>query len=145
MGTEALRIGITGPWITKSYLEMILERKGSRVFNVPCFVMKLPSCRLQCVKLFICPTAGVPRLSTPPLLSSSPGTGVQEKPIAAPKPIRVNPILVTRIDDLSQPWTRSPTKSKLEPLVETWHFISFDSSCAEGAVLGMFMRMCSFR
>ncbi|KAI4386491.1 hypothetical protein MLD38_004421 [Melastoma candidum] len=28
VGTEAVRIGITGPWITKSYLEMILERKG---------------------------------------------------------------------------------------------------------------------
>ncbi|PNY03018.1 P-loop nucleoside triphosphate hydrolase superfamily protein, partial [Trifolium pratense] len=27
VGTEALRMGINGPWITKSYLEMILERK----------------------------------------------------------------------------------------------------------------------
>jgi len=26
--TEALRMGINGPWITKSYLEMILQRKG---------------------------------------------------------------------------------------------------------------------
>ncbi|KAI4381472.1 hypothetical protein MLD38_007541 [Melastoma candidum] len=105
VGTEAVRIGITGPWITKSYLEMILERKG------------------------------VPRLSTPPLLSSSSGTSIQEKSIAAPKPIRVSPNLVTRLEDLSQPWTRSPTKSKLEPLVETWHFISSDSSHTEGAVL----------
>lgn len=28
VGTEALKMGINGPWITKSYLEMILERKG---------------------------------------------------------------------------------------------------------------------
>jgi len=28
VGKEALRMGIDGPWITKSYLEMILERKG---------------------------------------------------------------------------------------------------------------------
>jgi len=28
VGTEASRMGIDEPWITKSYLEMILERKG---------------------------------------------------------------------------------------------------------------------
>lgn len=28
VGAEASRIGINGPWITKSYLELILERKG---------------------------------------------------------------------------------------------------------------------
>lgn len=29
IGSEASRLGINGPWITKSYLEMILESKGT--------------------------------------------------------------------------------------------------------------------
>ncbi|XP_029124916.1 uncharacterized protein LOC109787695 isoform X4 [Cajanus cajan] len=105
VGTEALRMGINGPWITKSYLEMILERKG------------------------------VPRLSTPPLVSNATVAGSQETVIIAPKPIRVTPDLGTGIDDLSQPWTRSPTKSKMEPVVATWHFISSDSSQPDNSVL----------
>lgn len=28
VGAEASRMGVNGPWITKSYLELILERKG---------------------------------------------------------------------------------------------------------------------
>ncbi|RZC04063.1 uncharacterized protein LOC114419750 isoform X1 [Glycine soja] len=105
VGTEALRMGINGPWITKSYLEMILERKG------------------------------VPRLSTPPLVSNTTVPGSQETMIAAPKPIRVTPNLVTGLDDLPQPWTRSPTKSKMEPVVAEWHFISSDSSLPDNSVL----------
>ncbi|KAI3433161.1 uncharacterized protein J3R85_007040 [Psidium guajava] len=102
---EAFRLGITGPWITKSYLELILERKG------------------------------VPRLNTPPLLSNVSVTGNQERTVVAPKPIRVTPNLVTRLEDLSQPWTRSPTKSKMETHVATWHFISSDPSYADNVVL----------
>lgn len=98
VGAEAFRMGINGPWITKSYLEMILE------------------------------TRGVPRLNTPPLLSNTPSTATnQERPIIAPRPIRVTPNLVNKLEDLSQPWTRSPTKSKMEPVLATWHFISSDS------------------
>ncbi|CAG7895010.1 unnamed protein product [Brassica rapa] len=97
VGAEALRMGISGPWITKSYLELILESKG------------------------------VPRLNTPPLLQQSPVTVNQEKQIVAPKPIRTTPNIVTRLEDLSQPWTRSPTKSQMEPMVATWHFTSFDA------------------
>ncbi|KAL5553421.1 hypothetical protein UlMin_040822 [Ulmus minor] len=97
VGKEALRMGIGGPWMTKSYLEMILETKG------------------------------VPRLNTPPLLPTGSPTSSQERAIIAPKPIRVTPNLVTRLEDLSQPWTRSPTKSKMEPIVATWHFISSDA------------------
>jgi hypothetical protein len=89
-------MGITGPWITKSYLELILESKG------------------------------VPRLNTPPLLQPSPVITNQEKQIVAPKPIRTTPNIVTRLEDLSQPWTRSPTKSQMEPMVATWHFTSYD-------------------
>ncbi|XP_027348583.1 uncharacterized protein LOC113860126 isoform X4 [Abrus precatorius] len=105
VGTEALGMGINGPWITKSYLEMILERKG------------------------------VPRLSTPPLVSSATVAGNQETAIIAPKPIRVSPNLVTGLEDLSQPWTRSPTKSKMDPVMATWHFIPSDSSQPGHSVL----------
>jgi uridine kinase/adenylate cyclase class IV len=105
VGTEALRMGINGPWITKSYLEMILERKG------------------------------VPRLSTPPLVSNTTVAGSQETVIVAPKPIRVTANVVTGLEDLSQPWTRSPTKSKTEPFVATWHFTSSDSSHHDNTVL----------
>ncbi|KAI5387104.1 hypothetical protein KIW84_073312 [Lathyrus oleraceus] len=105
VGTEALKMGINGPWITKSYLEMILERKG------------------------------VPRLSTPPLVSNTTVTGSQETTIVAPKPIRVTPNLVTGLEDLSQPWTRSPTKSKIEPFLATWRFMSTDSSHIDNTVL----------
>ncbi|KAE8716636.1 hypothetical protein F3Y22_tig00110114pilonHSYRG00505 [Hibiscus syriacus] len=105
VGAEALRLGITGQWITKSYLEMILERKG------------------------------VPRLNTPPLVSATSISSNQEKVIAAPKPIRTTPNLVNRLEDLSQPWTRSPTKSQMEPVLPTWHFASSDPSHG-GSVIG---------
>ncbi|CAN0923074.1 Uridine-cytidine kinase C [Linum grandiflorum] len=96
VGAEALKIGISGPWITKSYLEMILERKG------------------------------VPRLNTPPLITATATTSGEEGTIAAPKPIRTTPNLVSRLEDLPLPWTRSPTKAQMEPVVATWHFISTD-------------------
>jgi len=35
VGTEASRMRIDGPWITKSYLEMILERKGRDWDSLP--------------------------------------------------------------------------------------------------------------
>ncbi|GAA0153655.1 nucleotide kinase [Lithospermum erythrorhizon] len=95
VGAEALKMGITGPWITKSYLELILESKG------------------------------VPRLNTPPLNVSMPSK--QERQIVAPKPVRVTPNLVNPLDELSQPWTRSPTKTKMDPVLATWNFISSDS------------------
>ncbi|XP_061975389.1 inorganic pyrophosphatase TTM2-like isoform X2 [Populus nigra] len=98
VGAEATRMGVNGPWITKSYLEMILQRKG------------------------------VPRLNTPPLLPNTSMTSNQERVIVAPRPIRTSPNLVNRLEDVSQPWTRSPTKSKMEPIVATWHFISSDTS-----------------
>lgn len=80
--------------------------------------------------------AGVPRLNTPPLLSSTSPTGNQDRMIVAPRPIRVPPNLVTRLEDLSQPWTRSPTKSNMEPIVATWHFISSDPPQADSSTVG---------
>ncbi|THG21440.1 hypothetical protein TEA_001058 [Camellia sinensis var. sinensis] len=103
VGAEALRIGVNGPWVTKSYLEMILERRG------------------------------VPRLNTPPLLSNTSTTIVQERLITAPKPLRIASNLV--FEDLSQPWTQSPTKSQMEPVLATWHFVSPDPPLADGSVI----------
>ncbi|KAG1358698.1 hypothetical protein COCNU_08G001440 [Cocos nucifera] len=97
---EASRLGIKGPWITKSYLEMILESKG------------------------------VPRVNTPPPLSSTLLTGSQERTIAAPRAIRLSTTIAPKPEDVTQPWTRSPTKSDMDPVV-TWKFIS-DSSAFRG-------------
>nr|XP_027098427.1 uncharacterized protein LOC113717812 isoform X1 [Coffea arabica] len=105
VGAEAARMGVSGPWITKSYLEMILERKG------------------------------VPRLNTPPPLSSAPLDSSQVRLITAPKPVRITPNLINRLEDLSQPWTRSPTKSKMEPVTATWHFIPRETPLAEGVIV----------
>ncbi|KAG6715290.1 hypothetical protein I3842_05G242900 [Carya illinoinensis] len=106
VGEEALRMAINGPWITKSYLELILDRKG------------------------------VPRLNSPPPLFNTPPTSNQERVIVTPRPIRVTSSnLATRIEDLSQPWTRSPTKSKMEPVVAAWHFISSDPSHSDRSVV----------
>lgn len=35
-------MGVNGPWITKSYLEMVLERKGHLLDAVLSFVLFLP-------------------------------------------------------------------------------------------------------
>ncbi|KAL1803418.1 hypothetical protein ACET3Z_032065 [Daucus carota] len=102
VGAEASRMGINGPWITKSYLEMILERKG------------------------------VPRVNTPPPLSGRSVTTTEGGLIAAPKPLRIPPNIVNPLDEMSQPWTRSPTKSKMEPVLATWQFISSDHPVSGG-------------
>ncbi|RLM74296.1 uncharacterized protein C2845_PM15G03290 [Panicum miliaceum] len=99
VAAEASKLGIKGPWITKSYLEMILDSKG------------------------------VPRLNTPPPVSSTLLTESQEKKIAAPKPIRVSAENVTNLDDLMQPWTRSPPKKlDQEHVLAKWQFIPDSSS-----------------
>lgn len=87
--------------------------------------------------------AGVPRLNSPPPLFNT-STSNQERPIVTPRPIRVTPNLVTHLEDLSQPWTRSPTKSKMEPILATWHFISSDPLHADSSVVGMcpWLRKC---
>ncbi|KAJ8447668.1 hypothetical protein Cgig2_031722 [Carnegiea gigantea] len=109
VGAEAIRMRVTGPWITKSYLELILERKG------------------------------VPRLNTPPPLATASNTCNQERVISAPRPVRITPNLVSRLEDLSQPWTRSPTKSKMEPILATWHFISSDPSRVDATSIGLWL------
>ncbi|TVU13392.1 hypothetical protein EJB05_40445 [Eragrostis curvula] len=99
VAAEASKLGIKGPWITKSYLEMILESKG------------------------------VPRLNTPPPVSRMLLTDSQEKKIAAPKPIRVSTDNIANLDDLVQPWTRSPPKKlDQEHVLAKWQFIPDSSS-----------------
>lgn len=95
--------------------------------------------------LTVIPLAGVPRLNTPPLLSSTSLASNQERVIAAPKPLRITPNLVNRLDDLSQPWTRSPTKSKMEPVLATWHFVSPDRSPADGSAVGTIFHLLKLR
>ncbi|KAK1287169.1 hypothetical protein QJS10_CPB19g01823 [Acorus calamus] len=101
---EASRMGIEGPWITKSYLEMILESKG------------------------------VPRLNTPPPLSSIILTESREKILIAPKPIHIGKSLDHKLEDLDQLWTRSPTKSEIRSVVPSWHFLPSDSSDFRGNI-----------
>ncbi|KAJ1256420.1 hypothetical protein BS78_K028900 [Paspalum vaginatum] len=99
VAAEASKLGIKGPWITKSYLEMILESKG------------------------------VPRLNTPPPVFSTLLTESQEKKIAAPKPICVSAEKIRNLYELMQPWTRSPPKKlEQEYVLAKWQFIPDSSS-----------------
>ncbi|XP_040379029.1 uncharacterized protein LOC102716587 isoform X5 [Oryza brachyantha] len=99
VAAEGSKLGIKGPWITKSYLEMILDSKG------------------------------VPRLNTPPPVSRKLLTESQEKKIVAPKPIRVSTDTVANFDDFVQPWTRSPPKKfDQEPAMGKWQFNPDSSS-----------------
>ncbi|URD93153.1 Phosphoribulokinase / Uridine kinase family [Musa troglodytarum] len=101
IGSEASHLGISGPWITKSYLEMILESKGVR------------------------------RLNTPPPASTDLAARSQDRAIAVPRPIRVSADILPKLEDLTQPWTRSPTKSDMESVLPRWRLIS-DSSAFRG-------------
>lgn len=102
---EACQLDIKGPWNTKSYLEMILEAKG------------------------------VPRVNTPPPISSILSAGSQEKNIVAPRPIRLSTNRAHKLGELTQPWTRSPTKSGMDPVLPKWKFTSAaDSSAFRGKV-----------
>ncbi|RZS23447.1 hypothetical protein BHM03_00056385, partial [Ensete ventricosum] len=94
IGSEASHLGISGPWITKSYLEMILESKGVR------------------------------RLNTPPPASTKLVARSQDTAIAVPRPIRVSADILPKLEDLTQPWTRSPTKSDMESVLPRWRLIS---------------------
>lgn len=84
--------------------------------------------------------AGVPRLNTPPLLPSTTVTTDREKTIVAPKPIRISEKIVTDLEDLSLPWTRSPTKSKMDPVLAIWQFVSSDPPLTDSVVTGKNIR-----
>ncbi|XP_024535400.1 uncharacterized protein LOC9637193 isoform X2 [Selaginella moellendorffii] len=94
VSAEATKLGLEGPWITKSYMEMILEKKGP------------------------------PRMDSPPLPSSaflttmsSPTFTSVERNVVSPRPLRVKAERSYNLDM----WTRSPTKSDVEPLSGSWH------------------------
>lgn len=95
-------------------------------------------CQRSCMcPILICNLTGVPRLNTPPPLASTSMARNQERAISAPRPIRITPNFVNQLEDLSQSWTRSPTKSKMEPVLATWHFISTVPSSANASDLGL--------
>ncbi|XLS80740.1 hypothetical protein HN51_046571 [Arachis hypogaea] len=87
---SATRLGINGPWITKSYLEMILHKKKGVSHHKK--AREMPSSMLTGHWLRILKT----RRNT--FVPGSQGTA-----IIAPKPIRATPDLVTGLEDLSQP------------------------------------------
>ncbi|KAH9308392.1 hypothetical protein KI387_036303, partial [Taxus chinensis] len=68
----------------------------------------------------------VPRLSTPPLPSSVSGSShavslsIPERGIISPQPVRLRPLASHKISDMAEPWTRSPTKSEMDPVVASW-------------------------
>ncbi|KAG6556327.1 hypothetical protein Mapa_002270 [Marchantia paleacea] len=98
---EAELMGMDGPWITKSYMEMVLETKG------------------------------LPRLDSPPLPSSTSiftrasaaqaADSFKERKIISPLPLRLKPTPSITTVETSDTWTRSPTKSEDEPIVGSWH------------------------
>lgn len=88
---------------------------AGKIFTLSC----LGSYSYNCWQLL-----GVPRLNTPPPASSNVLTGSQDRTIAVPRPIRLSSSILPKVEDLTQPWTRSPTKSDMEPVLPRWHFIS---------------------
>ncbi|KMZ69422.1 Uridine kinase [Zostera marina] len=98
IAVEMARMSIKGPWLTKSYLEMILESKE------------------------------VPRLSTPPLAYNEPQSSIQESMKILTKPICVGASVVNKVSDFAQPWTRSPKKIDIDHVAPKWHFLSSDVS-----------------
>lgn len=99
---------------------MILESKGMLLL---CKEFSHSS-YIDCCMISYGIKSGVPRLNTPPPVSSSLLTGNQERAIAAPRPVRLSTNLVHKLEDLTQPWTRSPTKSDMDTVLAKWHFIS---------------------
>ncbi|KAL3688676.1 hypothetical protein R1sor_014985 [Riccia sorocarpa] len=100
VAAEAHLLGMEGPWITRSYMEMVLETKG------------------------------LPRLDSPPLpLSASIFTRTppaqasessKERKIISPQPLRLKPTPSIATVDPTDTWTRSPTKADVE-IVGSWH------------------------
>lgn len=104
---EALRLG--GPWITQSYLEMVIDVKG---------VPRLPSPPLSSADL-----ASV-RSTTPPISLPEEDEGQIHAPVATrPAPL---PVRTSARSSENEPWTRSPTYS--DPIVGSWNLASLSDS-----------------
>lgn len=101
VAAEAAAIGLDGPWITKSYMEMVLDIKG------------------------------LPRLDSPPLPTSAfSGSRTPTPPaplnrgepsVLSPVPIRLKQLSPLKPSDTLETWTRSPTKSDIDPVIGSWH------------------------
>ncbi|KAH6559538.1 hypothetical protein KP509_1Z004100 [Ceratopteris richardii] len=102
VAAEASSLGMEGPWVTKSYLELVLELKG------------------------------LPRLGSPPLPSSAfQGPILSMVPVAAdtaltaPKALHLKPL--SRTSDAQEPWTRSPTKSEMDSPPVSWRLAPLEA------------------
>mgnify|MGYP007007545168 FL=1 len=97
-------------------------------------------------RLTLCNLAGLPRLDSPPLPMSvfqgpiSPRllAGGDNK-IVSPKPVRLQPILQSRIPDATEPWTRSPRKAEMETSTAIWRIASMETLSAK-ATAGWYLQ-----
>ncbi|CAM6040203.1 unnamed protein product [Sphagnum compactum] len=112
VAVEAAALGLDGPWITKSYMEMVLETKG------------------------------LPRLDSPPLPSSAFSGPLSPTPfskteqtILSPLPVRLRPLAALQPPDTLETWTRSPTKSEVDPVVGSWHLTTGGSDKSSGKII----------
>jgi hypothetical protein len=71
---------------------------------------------------------GLPRLDSPPLPSSAFSRPLSPTPfskteqtILSPLPVRLRPLAALQPPDTLETWTRSPTKSEVDPVVGSWH------------------------
>ena len=56
--------------------------------------------------------------TSPRLLSSG------DSKIVSPKPVRLQPILQSKMPDAAEPWTRSPRKAEMETSTAIWRIAS---------------------
>ncbi|KAJ7554901.1 hypothetical protein O6H91_05G014800 [Diphasiastrum complanatum] len=99
VSAEASKLGLDGPWITKSYVEMVIDKKGPPRFDSP----PLP--------------ASVFLESTSASSAFVPG----DHGILTPHPVRLRPLATERTFGGLDLWTTSPTKSDVEPTNGSWH------------------------
>ncbi|KAI5075251.1 hypothetical protein GOP47_0009327 [Adiantum capillus-veneris] len=112
VAAQASSLGMEGPWITKSYLELVLDKKG------------------------------LPRLGSPPLPTSAfqgpisprlPKTA--DNMITAPRPLHLKPLNQLKTPDAPEPWTRSPTKSEMDSPPVSWRLASAESGTGKDEAL----------
>ncbi len=101
---------------------------------------------------------GLPRLDSPPLPSSAFSGPLSPTPfskteqtILSPLPVRLRPLAALQPPDTLETWTRSPTKSEVDPVVGSWHLTTGGSDKSSGNAkpylskrwLGFVFPMCS--
>ncbi|KAG0582216.1 hypothetical protein KC19_3G043300 [Ceratodon purpureus] len=101
VAAEAAALGLDGPWITKSYMEMVLDYKGLPRLDSP----PLPN------SVFF----GSRTLKSPALLN------IGEPSVFAPVPIRLKQLVPLKPPSTLETWTRSPTKADVDQVIGSWH------------------------